>query len=1246
MGKTKKKNPMELKKEPNLDEDSGKFKKKDGKVVKKSFPITTIKKSSSSEDEDSDESATVVQKNPKNMKNRPPLNKEDPDEDVDEVLDSDELSDDSSVNNDEIGEGEEISDEEQLDRIRRDLERKESSDSDSESEFNDDGITFDSLDKFYSESERAIRTETGDVQRISDVTRDLNKKIYNIDTENDYDENDPLQMPPSGILVDGIPFHHLRTYPLEERHIKRLYAHGIVYKNSYFSPSEDRQLVINWKRYSSKFNIDFEDAPLYMGWCKYVEKEKLRAVKEEIIQTNLHAYMCINLLERCAIQIRRRCYRLFNPKDEEWKTAFMKTDKFTQDEDRKLMELHDLLGDKWQEIGVRLKKNRFEAQKRYVQLTEGQHHKYGGLKTRVQCIKEFTNEVFKELYDEVKNYMPIHPVQLIAARDFRKMAQAEDSVNWISVGNRMKVFPDVCKEKWKDVKRMLSIAYEKIGDSEATVGRVEKEAFPPSVSEPKIRNMKLDQLQECMKILLAVAKKQEISELFEVDVGELTKRIKEAGVNFHTVLTYGSRVISVTVIELIEMILFLAENAKMVNLQKISRNLAMKLVKEFVEKKGYEVNPNYVVIYKEQIEKLKDMEFRRRDTVVGNNDSDEDLENDNEKESRSPKKKAQAKISDSSTSEDEDENASPKKKTQSKASDSSEEDDEVFEPPPKKKSKAQKPDSSTALGDSSFLEYNFAGKKMFRRMTSLGAIPLMNIQLCDDQDEQGFDSGFEEFKKSLVEKLLTIFEKMIPFDDSILLPEKFRISYVDELDDQRISKFKSEFSEEGEKSSEVRGYTKLEVVGNEKVTADGHFQDTFLISLHNSCFSYKPGDVAQIQPENLDEVIQVAVEALGLSKAQLEKEFFLEKTNDFSSMPPSNMISYPTTLSKCFKHLFDINSLPTRRFFKSLSKLAVHEMEKERLEELANYNSFDDFLDYVRFPRRSISEVLRDFQHTSKIIPIERYFEVFPFIRPRSFSICSSYLKTPEILQVIVARVELKRKNMKTTRLGLCSNYLSRLKKGDLVTMTTGTEENLLAFLSPEAISNFLKINWVFLKLVSTFLGFFAFCISTQLVEFDIVNFFHKKTPEELELEERYLELNKMKEELSKISEMDEFANYHRKRRVILKKEDEFDALASKEKKNNLYQSMRLALISRFIVVLMAFFFSYFARDMVVAKIDGELIWPFGFMLTWPWIFGSYDEQGRIPVSLFNLLILISLANSAYERQKSLKTSQKIKKTK
>ena len=343
---------------------------------------------SSSEDSDSDEVETIK------GKNIPKKNK-----DIDGTLDSDDSDlSDSTVNDDEIPEGEELS-ENELERFRQGFQNAESSDSDSESDsIGEDEIEFDSLDKFYAESERAIKDATGDIQRVSEVTRDLNRKVYNIDTEKDYDENDPLQMPPSGILVDGIPFHHLRPYPLEEKHIRRLYAHGIIYKTNFFTHQEDRQLVLNWKRYARKFNISFEDAPIYMGWCKHLDRENLKKIKQKIVETHLHAYMCVNLIERCAIQVRRRCYRLFNPKDDDWKTAFLRSRKFTKEDDRKLMEFHGQLGDKWQEIGVKLRRNRFDVQKRYVQLTEGKYHMYGSEKAKVLGVREFTTDVLKELY--------------------------------------------------------------------------------------------------------------------------------------------------------------------------------------------------------------------------------------------------------------------------------------------------------------------------------------------------------------------------------------------------------------------------------------------------------------------------------------------------------------------------------------------------------------------------------------------------------------------------------------------------------------------------------------------------------------------------------------------------------------------------------------------------------------------------------------------------------------------------------
>lgn len=61
--------------------------------------------------------------------------------------------------------------------------------------------------------------------------------------------------------------------------------------------------------------------------------------------------------------------------------------------------------------------------------------------------------------------------------------------------------------------------------------------------------------------------------------------------------------------------------------------------------------------------------------------------------------------------------------------------------------------------------------------------------------------------------------------------------------------------------------------------------------MENDKFDYKPGDVAHIQPENLDEVVELAISSLNISDEQLKKPFYLEVTDDCLSLPPSYLIT-------------------------------------------------------------------------------------------------------------------------------------------------------------------------------------------------------------------------------------------------------------------------------------------------------------------------------------------------------------------
>ena len=53
------------------------------------------------------------------------------------------------------------------------------------------------------------------------------------------------------------------------------------------------------------------------------------------------------------------------------------------------------------------------------------------------------------------------------------------------------------------------------------------------------------------------------------------------------------------------------------------------------------------------------------------------------------------------------------------------------------------------LGDSSYQKYNFAGKKLYRRLLQLGAKPLLDLGLADDQDELGVDGVLEPWRAEL-----------------------------------------------------------------------------------------------------------------------------------------------------------------------------------------------------------------------------------------------------------------------------------------------------------------------------------------------------------------------------------------------------------------------------------------------------------------------------------------------------------------
>ena len=325
------------------------------------------------------------------------------------------------------------------------------------------------------------------------------------------------------------------------------------------------------------------------------------------------------------------------------------------------------------------------------------------------------------------------------------------------------------------------------------------------------------------------------------------------------------------------------------------------------------------------------------------------------------------------------------------------------------------------LGDSSYPKFNHVAKKLSRRLVQLGGVQLLAPGLGDDQHDLGPDFVID----SWLEKFWQVSLQLYP------LPPGLEPVSKDLRPAPRFVMVRSD---------EVRGQTegraeavRCPVISCERQTPASHFQDVRLLRLDisHTDIKYTPGDVALVQPENLQENIDFFFKLF--PHVDPDKTFKLTASNDRTTLPS---LPQPCTMRYAVQHYFDIQSIPKRYFFELLSHFTTDEMEREKLVEFTTAEGQQDLYDYCNRPRRNILEVLYDFRHTTPNIPEEYLWDLIPPIKQRSFSIASSPSYHGGVLELLVAVVNYSTV-LKSPRKGLCSTWISRLVKGDSVSIST-----------------------------------------------------------------------------------------------------------------------------------------------------------------------------------------------------------------
>lgn len=332
------------------------------------------------------------------------------------------------------------------------------------------------------------------------------------------------------------------------------------------------------------------------------------------------------------------------------------------------------------------------------------------------------------------------------------------------------------------------------------------------------------------------------------------------------------------------------------------------------------------------------------------------------------------------------------------------------------------------LGDSSYQKFNFASKRLNKLLLHLGASPIIEIGLADDQHDLGTDFVVDSWLKKLWDLILRNFPLppgLKPIQNSQLALPKYKIKFVEKNED--LDKICGQ--DVSPPFSPLDDIISSKITLNIRKTSRDHFQDVRLIEFDIDAVSqHKPGDVVMIQPQNLDEHVEEFIQILGL---EADKRFFIIPNKNVK-FPSSILLQQPCTIRECVKNYFDILSVPRRYFFELLSHFTTDENEKEKFLEFTSCEGQQELYDYCHRPKRSILEVLADFPHTKYNIPFEYLFDLVPSIRPRAYSIASSAKALPGKIQILMAIVKYKT-ILKRPRFGLCSNWLAQLSPGSAV---------------------------------------------------------------------------------------------------------------------------------------------------------------------------------------------------------------------
>ena len=317
------------------------------------------------------------------------------------------------------------------------------------------------------------------------------------------------------------------------------------------------------------------------------------------------------------------------------------------------------------------------------------------------------------------------------------------------------------------------------------------------------------------------------------------------------------------------------------------------------------------------------------------------------------------------------------------------------------------------LGDSGYEKFNFAAKKLDRRLEQLSAQRVSERGEGDDQHELGFCAALEPWLEHVWKQLDVLFPRpAMKLPSNTLFPPKHAVKL---LHTQLSNTLKIEPYETADGSGLLPNRAKPSLNGsseyldavvkhNIRMTPQDHFQDIRHLDFHLPFqveSHYRPGDVLVVRPRNDPSRVRQLLQTLG----------WLEVADEVITIdPPHPSLPASTTLRQLFTEYLDAFSAPRSHssLFHYISHFTLSQLKREKCIEYitpprstsatgANVSNglstsqaeiLDEVNSYLYRPKRTLEEVLIDFEVMR--MPIEYILDVFPLMREREFSICTA----------------------------------------------------------------------------------------------------------------------------------------------------------------------------------------------------------------------------------------------------------------